>query len=97
MLYPTSQVEISLPRRHMLRLRDGVGVTLHVLAGTLWITQERDPEDVVLEPGQTFVLARQGQTVISALKNARVVIVPPATEEVVGARSLPWPLAGIAG
>jgi hypothetical protein len=82
MLYPTSQVEISLPRRHMLRFRDGGGLMLRVLEGTLWITEERDTTDIVLEAGQSFVVKRRGQTLVSALKNARIAIVPrPASEE----------------
>jgi len=90
MLYPTSQVEVSLLRRHILRFTDAAGLRLRVLAGTLWVTQEREPDDIVLEPGQSFVLTRQGQTVISALKNARVVIVPAVTEDLAGVQARLW-------
>ncbi len=35
--------------------------------GTLWVTQDGDPRDVILEAGQLFVTDRMGEVLISAL------------------------------
>jgi len=40
-------------------------VRCHV--GTLWVTQDGDPRDVILEAGQQFVTDRTGELLISAL------------------------------
>ena len=44
--------------------------------GTIWITQERDWRDYVLEPGDVFVVTRRGQVLIEALEDALVDITP---------------------
>lgn len=38
--------------------------------GTLWVTQDGDPRDVFVQPGQRFVFDRRGVTVIHALHGA---------------------------
>lgn len=81
MLIPTSSVEFSLQRRQILVFHDAAGFALRVLSGILWVTQDRDSSDAVVEPGQTFVIARQGKTVISALRDARVFGIPALREQ----------------
>jgi len=81
MLDTTSEVEISLLRRRMLRFWAGRGVTLRVIEGVVWITQERDTADIVLEVGQSFVLDGDGLALVSALKNSRLTIAPPPSYE----------------
>ncbi|MEX2240173.1 MAG: DUF2917 domain-containing protein [Burkholderiales bacterium] len=96
MLYPTSPVEVSLARRRIIRFHDAAGLTLRVLSGMLWITQDREVEDIILEAGHCFALTRNGKTVISALKDARVVIMS-ATADVETKKGLRWQALGMIG
>ena len=49
-----------LERRQNLTLRDALGWTVHAVTGEVWITQDWDTRDVVLEAGQSFVIDRPG-------------------------------------
>ena len=61
----------------MLSIVDGQGALLHARSGSLWITDERAPGDVVLSPGQSHRIARGGTTVVEAHRPARVVVEVP--------------------
>jgi hypothetical protein len=47
------------------------------LEGAVWITQEGDPRDIILSPGQSFVLDRRGVAVVYALKEAAITVGTP--------------------
>ncbi len=42
------------------------------LRGSLWITHDRDPRDVTLEPGQSYCADRKARMLIHALDNAEL-------------------------
>ena len=65
---------VHLGRTQHLRLRNRAGWTVRALCGTAWITQDGDLRDIVLEAGDTFVLDRRGNALISALDETRVSI-----------------------
>ena len=65
---------IDLDTRETVTLNDARGTTLRVAQGTLWITQEGDPQDVVLRTGDTWVVERDGMTVLEAQGAARFCI-----------------------
>jgi hypothetical protein len=56
---------------------DGKGARIAVAAGAVWVTQEHDPRDVTLRPGQSFTLDRDGTAIIEALADAEVAIDAP--------------------
>ena len=56
----------------------GSGLELRVLAGTVWVTQEADPEDHVLEVSGAFSTTHAGRVAIQSLT--------PALVQVEGAR-----------
>ena len=58
-----------------LRVVDGAGSTLVCKEGTLWVTEENQPKDVVLEAGACVRLKRAGLTLIQALSPATLSIV----------------------
>ena len=63
---------IQLAQRQTLSVRDAEGYRIVCNAGTIWITQERDARDIVLQAGQTFVFDRVGVALVSALQPAAI-------------------------
>ena len=61
-------IEGALPllRNEQLRIVDGRDMLVHVWQGSLWITQERDTRDIVLEAGQSFRLDRNGVALVKS-------------------------------
>lgn len=57
---------VDLVARESLLLVDARGMVLRVNRGTLWITQEHDTRDTVLRPGDTWVVERNGTTIVEA-------------------------------
>ena len=79
---------IDVPRTHLLlqrgqtsRLPDARATHLCSAAGTLWITVDHDPRDIVLEPGQCFVVPSDEIVTISALSGPAVLDLRPATAD----------------
>jgi hypothetical protein len=46
------------------------GDAILVTQGTLWVTQEGDPNDYVLSSGERFIASRHGIVVVEALTDA---------------------------
>src|SRR5260370_38224815 len=68
---------VHLKGRDLLPIEDGVGLEVKSLRGNLWITQSGDPEDHIIEGGQSFVLDRPGLTLATALFGPAVLGVQP--------------------
>ncbi len=69
-------LSLHLKPRQIVSLPDtgGTGVSVMVTRGSVWITQDRDIADIVLEPGQTHESRRRGQILIYGLQDADVEI-----------------------
>jgi hypothetical protein len=52
----------------------GRGWVVRALAGTLWITQDGDLRDVVLEAGQSFALDRDGPALLAPIGETEISI-----------------------
>jgi hypothetical protein len=57
---------VSLASREAITLPDIRGATLRVTRGTVWLTQENDRKDIVLRPGDNWLVERDGNTVVEA-------------------------------
>ena len=66
----TAYADLSLVRGSMLRIDDGQEILVAVRDGRVWITQEREQRDVVLEAGDLFTITRGGATLLEALRNS---------------------------
>jgi hypothetical protein len=57
---------IFLDRRQTLEVVDALGTVASVGSGSLWITLENDTRDIVLDPGESWTIDRNGKTLLHA-------------------------------
>ncbi len=58
---------VKLGPNQTLRLRDSAGSTVCAVEGSVWITEENQPRDIVLEPGSCYQLRNAGVAIVNAL------------------------------
>lgn len=75
------QAEIQLGNGTSIRVINGVGATIACRDGSVWITQDSDPRDVLLRAGDAFTLNRTGLAIIEALDTARIHLEKPRVRE----------------
>ena len=68
----------ALPHRGLHTLHDAQGRWLQCLEGTLWLTQQDDPRDIVLQAGEGARLDTPGLSVVYGLSAARFALLEPA-------------------
>jgi hypothetical protein len=59
------------------RVEQPRGQRVECLAGCLWITQDGDLRDVILEAGEAIVLTRDGTALVSALADSSYLLLVP--------------------
>ena len=67
MLLELKEGAVRLAANQTLKLVDGVGSTVCAVEGSVWITEENQPRDIVLEPGSCYRLKHRGLAIINAL------------------------------
>lgn len=72
----TDKFQAALQRGQTACLHDALGIEIRVTEGFLWLTQERDVQDHVIETGGTFRIDRPGATLLTAPKGVRMEFVP---------------------
>ena len=72
-------IEGAMPllRNEQLRIEDGRELLIHAWQGSLWITQEGDTRDVLLQAGQWFRLDRTGVALVKCWEDAVVALTSP--------------------
>jgi hypothetical protein len=75
--------DVRLAARTIHHLPDTAGLQLRCEEGTLWLTLDHDPRDIILEPGETFVADGHRRGIVYALRDARLLVrrVPAAAEQ----------------
>ena len=58
---------VQLGPNQTLRVVDGAGSTVCALEGSLWITEENQPRDIVLVPGACYRLRERGIALVNSL------------------------------
>jgi hypothetical protein len=74
MEFDPAEDEIHLQGNQMLRLRNSLGLVVRVVSGSLWITQDGDTRDIVLEAGQSFEPDRNGVVLLSPIGTAAILL-----------------------
>ena len=65
-------MRIDLQQGRFLRIVHGAGSTVTAHTGSVWITEQDSPRDVVLRPGQTLKLRRKGLALVEAFSDASI-------------------------
>ena len=63
----TAHARLPVDERRGLRLNAARGTLLRAVRGTLWITVDNDPRDIVLDPGESFVVDSNEPLFVMAL------------------------------
>jgi hypothetical protein len=64
----TELTSIGITPKKFGRINNGRGMRIRVETGTVWVTHERCDEDVILGPGESCCIKRDGMTLISTLR-----------------------------
>lgn len=71
---------IDLPRGATLRVADGRAHVVAVFEGQVWLTQDGDPRDVILEAGDSFAFDSPGLVLVQAFRGSRLLVSDAALE-----------------
>jgi len=64
----------SLDKGRIRHVHTEKGRRVECLAGSIWITQDGDLRDIVLEPGEAFDFDRSGDALLSAFADSRYLL-----------------------
>ena len=64
---------VRLGPNQTLKVVDGAGSTVSALEGSVWITEENQPNDIVLTAGGSYRLRRRGITLVNSLGGSAAV------------------------
>ena len=65
---------LRLARGQTLKMVDAQGSTIECSEGTLWITEEQMPKDVVIGPGDAYRLRNNGLALVHAFGDATLAL-----------------------
>ena len=65
---------IALEPGQVVTLDDARGVRIRATEGIVWVTYEDSGKDLIVGPGETLVVARDGRTVVQALQPTHVAL-----------------------
>ena len=54
----------------MLKVRDAAGSTVCAVEGSVWITEENHPHDIVLKPSDCYRLRQPGLALVQSVNGA---------------------------
>lgn len=69
---------LCLKKRQLLKVHGGIGHAIVCHSGSVWLTQDGDRRDIVLEAGESFALDRSGLVLLQALEQSAISIAAPA-------------------
>jgi hypothetical protein len=78
MVVNTKRLVIELEKRGTARMKDVAGTRIDCVRGRIWITEQGLKDDHVLEADESYIISRNGVTVVQALRQAVVGIRSPA-------------------
>jgi len=88
---------VRLNPENNLKLHGARGACIHVHWGDLWITQEGDLKDHIVNTGESFAVSRSGVTYITAMSEAGVSVMEKCQESEVASAAAISAIALAAG
>ena len=58
---------VRLAPNQTLKVLDGAGSTVCAVEGSVWITEENQPKDIILERGACYRLRQRGLAIVNSL------------------------------
>jgi len=68
------QPTLALDAGEVVTLDDASGSRISARLGSVWVTFEGSTKDVILGPGESVIVTRDGRTVVQALRQSFVTI-----------------------
>lgn len=77
----SNQFDLSLAHQAMFSVSDASGVQIVCQVGSVWVTLDNDPRDIVLDAGESFLTTEHRRALIYALEASalRLAMAPPLT------------------
>jgi hypothetical protein len=79
----SSAFQMGLPRHAVYSVGDASAVRITCRSGSVWITLDDDPVDVVLAPGEQFTTPLRRRALVSALESSCIAVAPTAQRSAV--------------
>jgi hypothetical protein len=77
-----NQDDLCMKSKQLLRVRGGIGHSIACHSGSVWVTQDGDPRDVILRAGESFTLDRPGPALVQAFQPGAISIVRPEAQSI---------------
>jgi len=90
----SSAFQMGLPAHAVYSVDDASDVRITCRSGSVWITLDDDPVDVVLAPGEQFTTPLHRRALVSALESS-CIAVAPAAERSVARQAAPQRVSGL--
>ncbi|MDB5875139.1 MAG: hypothetical protein JWQ07_4581 [Ramlibacter sp.] len=74
----SSHYQVSLAHKGLFDIADAAGVNLRCEEGSVWITLDNDPRDIVLEAGEVFTATEHRHALVYALAPATLTLQAPS-------------------
>lgn len=87
MMLELDSPRIPLAVHGLARLPDAASTRIVCETGTVWLTIDNDPRDIVLAPGQSFLVDRRAGVLVYALEDACVRVVERAAPDPASSRA----------
>ncbi|HET8747553.1 MAG TPA: DUF2917 domain-containing protein [Ramlibacter sp.] len=72
---------ITLPARQLFEIADAAGVRILCTAGSLWLTLDHDPRDVILQAGDAFESEAPRRLLLYAFERSSFALHAPAPRD----------------
>ena len=72
---------VCLARNQSCAISNGKGYLVVCHSGSVWITQDNDPRDVILACGESFTLDRAGLALVHAIDAAAIAVKATAAND----------------
>lgn len=69
-----NQNGLCLKRNQLVTVRGGSGHSIVCDSGTVWVTQDGDPRDIILHAGESFTIDRNGPALVQAFEQGAISI-----------------------